>query len=175
MDENVSKAVETSYTPDELDRTAPPRIWLQIDTDGDNDERSEQWPGDDGVSWCSESIGGLELQYIRADLMLGRLVELEAENEKLQAQLDAGTEAGWHALRNERDNLQADLRDADERCALRSRERTEAVMRAEKAESRLAAADALLRDMRDGAFNIGGWADAIDEYFDAHVSENAND
>lgn len=32
-------------------------------------------------------------------------------------------------------------------------------------QSRLAAANALLRDMRYGAFNIGGWADAIDEYF----------
>jgi len=32
---------------------------------------------------------------------------------------------------------------------------------------RLEAADALLRSMRDGAFNIGGWADAIDEYFAA--------
>ncbi len=42
----------------------------------------------------------------------------------------------------------------------------------EAMQSRLAAADALLRDMRDGAFNIGGWADAIDEYFDAHLSGN---
>lgn len=35
----------------------------------------------------------------------------------------------------------------------------------ELAESRLAEADALLHNMRDGAFNIGGWADSIDEYF----------
>lgn len=34
------------------------------------------------------------------DIIRARLVELEAENERLQTQLDAGTEAGWHALRN---------------------------------------------------------------------------
>ncbi|WP_395119682.1 hypothetical protein ACFCQI_01830 [Rhodanobacter sp. FW102-FHT14D06] len=49
-----------------------------------------------------------ELTTIRA-----RLGELEAENERLQAQLDAGTEAGWHALRNERDELQSRLAAAD--------------------------------------------------------------
>ena len=65
---------------------------------------------------CGDTEGVRQWQTIRA-----RLVELEAENERLQ--------------------------------------------------SRLATADALLRDMRDGAFNIGGWADAIDEYFDAHLSE----
>src|SRR6185312_16024598 len=43
--------------------------------------------------------------------------------------------------------LQHDLSDADERSMLRSRERTEAVMRAELAESRLAASDAQLRLM----------------------------
>lgn len=38
--------------------------------------------------------------------------ELRAENARLQAQLDAGTEAGWHALRNERDALHARIKDA---------------------------------------------------------------
>lgn len=57
---------------------------------------------------CGDTEGVRQWQTIRA-----RLVELEAENEKLQAQLDAGTEAGWHALRNERDALQAGLAAAD--------------------------------------------------------------
>lgn len=52
----------------ELDRTAPPCIWLQIDTDGDNSDRSEPWPGCDGVTWQDESVGGLGIQYVRADL-----------------------------------------------------------------------------------------------------------
>lgn len=56
------------YTPGELDRTAPERVWLQLDTDGDNQQRDETWAGRDGVTWCDESIGGLEIQYIRADL-----------------------------------------------------------------------------------------------------------
>ncbi len=60
--------VEADYVPGELDRTAPPRIWLQIDTSADNSERDDKWPDPDGVSWCWESIGGLEIQYVRADL-----------------------------------------------------------------------------------------------------------
>jgi hypothetical protein len=57
----------TEYTPGELDRTAPEYIWLVIDEDGDNADRSEAWPGADGVSWCEDSIGGLQIKYIRAD------------------------------------------------------------------------------------------------------------
>ena len=51
---------------DRLTRTAPERIWLQIDT-GDSD-RSQPFPDDrDGISWCWESIGGAEVEYIRSD------------------------------------------------------------------------------------------------------------
>ncbi|GAB2620219.1 hypothetical protein [Novilysobacter erysipheiresistens] len=56
------------YVPGELDRTAPARIWLQIDTSGDNAERDEAWPGADHVTWQDEEIGGLEIAYVRADL-----------------------------------------------------------------------------------------------------------
>lgn len=45
------------------------------------------------------------------------------------------------------------------------------VVRLHDVTTQLEAANALLRGMRDGAFNIGGWADGIDEYFDAHLSE----
>jgi len=41
-----------------------------------------------------------------------RIAELERENARLQEQLDAGTEAGWHALRNERDALRNRIDDA---------------------------------------------------------------
>jgi hypothetical protein len=58
----------TGYLPGELDRTAPARVWLQIDTNGDNNDRNEQWPGYDNVTWHEGSIGGLEIQYVRADL-----------------------------------------------------------------------------------------------------------
>ena len=54
--------------PGELDNTSPEIIWLQIDTSASNKDRDELWPGDDGVTWCSESIGGLEIQYVRADI-----------------------------------------------------------------------------------------------------------
>jgi hypothetical protein len=64
------EAVALDYTPGLLDKTAPDRIWLQIDTGGDRDDREESWIAgmDDGVSWCADSIGGLEIQYVRADL-----------------------------------------------------------------------------------------------------------
>ncbi|MCW0370234.1 hypothetical protein [Xanthomonas sacchari] len=59
-----------NYTPGELDRAAPARIWLQINTEGDNSEREESWPGHEHVTWQDEPIGGLEIQYVRADLAL---------------------------------------------------------------------------------------------------------
>ena len=71
--------------PGELDKSAPAVIWLQIDTTGDNDDRSEPWPGTDGVTWQDESIGGQEIQYVRADLyrdMAARLEAAERDNEK---------------------------------------------------------------------------------------------
>lgn len=63
---------DMDYTPGVLDSTAPPRIWLQVDTSASNDERDEAFPADlDGVTWQDESIGGLEVQYVRADLAQG--------------------------------------------------------------------------------------------------------
>jgi hypothetical protein len=58
------------YVPGRLDREAPPRVWLQIDTGGNNDERDVSWPGPEHVTWQDESIGGLEIEYVRADLAL---------------------------------------------------------------------------------------------------------
>lgn len=58
------------YVPGVLDRTAPERVWLQIDPAGNNEDREDEWPKvPDGVSWCWHSIGGLEIQYVRADLV----------------------------------------------------------------------------------------------------------
>lgn len=53
-----------------LDLSAPPRVWLQVDTDGDNDDRSEAIPEKAWIdlTWHYEYIGGQEVQYIRADL-----------------------------------------------------------------------------------------------------------
>ncbi len=57
---------------DKLTETAPKRIWLQVDTDAIADIRDEPFPADfDGVTWHDEQIGGLEVEYIRADLVNG--------------------------------------------------------------------------------------------------------
>lgn len=57
------------HAPAALDKTAPERIWLQIDPAGNNEDRQDEWPKvPDGVTWCWHSIGGLEIQYVRTDL-----------------------------------------------------------------------------------------------------------
>lgn len=53
-----------------LDLSAPPKVWLQIDIDGNDEDRSEpisqaNW-GD--LTWYYESLGGQEVVYIRQDL-----------------------------------------------------------------------------------------------------------
>src|SRR5690625_417297 len=58
-------------------------------------------------SECQDEALATELQSDKA-----RIAELERENTRLREQLDAGTEAGWHALRNERDALRARINDA---------------------------------------------------------------
>jgi hypothetical protein len=69
----------------------------------------------------------------------------------------------WHTVNNELTRL-TEIADSVDPLVIRLHDVT----------AKLEAANALLRDMRDGAFNIGGWADAIDEYFDAHLSENGH-
>lgn len=52
---------------DNLTKTAPPRIWLQVDYSSVGD-RSDPFPDDlDGITWCKDSVGGLEVEYVRAD------------------------------------------------------------------------------------------------------------
>lgn len=64
----MSDVYDDDQEEDRLTPTAPRRIWLQIDS-GDSD-RSQPYPDDyDGISWCWESIGGAEVDYVRADLV----------------------------------------------------------------------------------------------------------
>ena len=54
---------------DNTTETAPERIWLQVDTGATGEDRSEPFPPDvDGVTWHNEEIGGLEVEYVRADI-----------------------------------------------------------------------------------------------------------
>lgn len=62
---------------DTLTETAPPRLWLQVDTGASNDYRDEPFPSDiDGVTWHNEEIGGLEVEYVRSDIAAGLLEAL---------------------------------------------------------------------------------------------------
>ena len=56
---------------DTLTETAPERIWLQIDPNGDADDRSESCPdpSDVELTWCWTEVGGQEVEYVRADLV----------------------------------------------------------------------------------------------------------
>ncbi len=64
---------ELTSLPDctEVTRTAPKRIWLQVsDYFGDHNEpfptRDEL--GNREVTWCADSVGGTQIEYLRADL-----------------------------------------------------------------------------------------------------------
>lgn len=59
--------------------TAPERIWLQVNTDaGTNEDGSvegseEAFPYGEELTWHSGQIGGLEVEYVRADLVRAAL------------------------------------------------------------------------------------------------------
>ena len=65
----MDKAVDECDRIDALTPTAPRRIWLQINVNEHADARDQPFPPDhDGVSWCDASVGGPEVEYVRADL-----------------------------------------------------------------------------------------------------------
>lgn len=68
---------------DVLTATAPERIWLQVDADGDADDRSEPFPNNGEQTWCAESVGGQEVAYIRADLATDPRLELAVAKEQI--------------------------------------------------------------------------------------------
>lgn len=57
-----------------LIESAPERIWLQVDAgaiviDEEDEDLSDPFPSDhDGISWCHESVGGIEVEYTKTDL-----------------------------------------------------------------------------------------------------------
>jgi len=56
---------------DVLSESAPERIWLQVDADGNESDRSEPLSKDDWseLTWHFDPIGGQEVEYIRFDLV----------------------------------------------------------------------------------------------------------
>ena len=69
-----------------MDLSAPERIWLQIDTGGNSEDRSqpiqrESWAD---LTWCYDSLGGQEVGYVRADLATDHAAEVAALREALR-------------------------------------------------------------------------------------------
>lgn len=66
----LSRSLAAGKVAGEMDRTAPPKVWLQVNIDGDAEDRSEAIPQTSwmDLAWHYESLGGQEVEYIRADL-----------------------------------------------------------------------------------------------------------
>lgn len=61
---------EVGAVADAMTLSAPPKVWLQVDTGALEDDEREEIPRDcwDQLTWCAESLGGHEVVYIREDL-----------------------------------------------------------------------------------------------------------
>jgi len=67
--DRVTAQQPAAAVPDNVTRTAPAKIWLQVDADDYQESRDAAFQSfNDECSWCSESQGGVEIGYIRADL-----------------------------------------------------------------------------------------------------------
>lgn len=72
--------------------TAPKRIWLQVDSEAFIDEHGfiegEDQPfppvPDEYLTWCQDSIGGLEVEYVRSD----QFVAVQTERDELRDALE---------------------------------------------------------------------------------------
>lgn len=77
--------------------TAPKMIWLQVDCNADADDRGERFPDPpEGVSWNPESVQGLEVEYVRADLVRAALTKAEAALADIgDADREPGDDVAW--------------------------------------------------------------------------------
>lgn len=82
--------------------TAPKRVWLQVNPDAREDAETGRVEGDDepfpgrDVTWCWHSIGGLEVEYVRADLVRGAMMKAEAALADIgDADREPGDDLAW--------------------------------------------------------------------------------
>lgn len=78
--------------------TAPPIIWLQVDANGtDHDQLFPQ--GHSGeVTWCMDSVGGVEVEYIRARAPVAWMRRWAAEGVNVMALPKDKRPPGWGLL-----------------------------------------------------------------------------
>jgi hypothetical protein len=62
--------------------TAPERIWLQVCVDCDGSDCAQgSFPSDhEGITWCQDSIGGVQVEYVRADTHPATIREVSDED-----------------------------------------------------------------------------------------------
>lgn len=81
--------VSLGYVPGAVDAQAPQVIFLQIDPENEDPAgRDQAFNAGEEITWCADSIGGIEVKYIRADLAVPQFavsLALEAMNEALGA------------------------------------------------------------------------------------------
>ncbi len=78
-----------------LTRTAPKRIWLQTDASDPSHVHDPFPPVPDGdITWCHESAGGAEVEYVRADLVRAAMPKNWANSKALY---HLGMELGLNA------------------------------------------------------------------------------
>lgn len=68
--------------------TAPRTIWLNVFTD---DHDGEFPDNHEGITWCDDDAGDVDVPYIRADLaapLLARVAELQAERDRMKDALE---------------------------------------------------------------------------------------
>lgn len=108
LDRALSAQGEAVTSP--LDLSAPQKVWLQIDPNGDAEDRSEAIPRAawDDLTWHYESVGGQEVEYVRADLARPAPARM---TEEMVERACAAAHPGWPTARpdDDRNRMRAAL------------------------------------------------------------------
>lgn len=99
MTSNPTEATREGVVPVYV-ATAPERIYLQISDD--ESHADQEFPCGYDVTWCSDSVLALEVEYVRADITLQEADALRSEVSRLRAVVDSAVRAmGDHNAPND--------------------------------------------------------------------------
>lgn len=84
-------------------KTAPERIWLQVDAGALYDNRGDPFPEyHAGITWCDMSVGGVAVEYVRADIAQESLADTQ------RAIIEAAERRGYERALAEVASMRAD-------------------------------------------------------------------